>query len=218
VPTGPGRWTGTNPVFANAPGWKPLVLSSANELHPAPPPAHDSPQTLAELAELRTPPPFVNQAKAFAWQTPEGNLTWFFNEVTKKLFEHRLDTNAPRSARAYALMAAATWDQIICSHEAKMTYWRIRPSQLDPTLPLLFPPPNHPSYPANHGVSAVRAHVLGYLFPRDAEYYRQIGEEIGRSRMWAGIHYRSDVEAGWEMARRLFEKIRARAESDGSSQ
>ena len=54
--------------------------------------------------------------------------------------------------------------------------------------------------------------------PREAEYYRQLGQEIGDSRMWAGIHYRSDIEAGWEMARKLFEKVRAYAESDGSQQ
>jgi len=218
VPTGPGRWIGANPVFANAPGWRPFILSSASELRSVPPPAHDSPQTQAELAELKVIHPFLNQAKAFAWQTPEGNLTWPLNEITKRLFEYRLDSNAPRAARAYALMGVTTWDQIICSHESKMTYWRIRPSQQDSTVPLLFPPPNHPSYPANHAVTMVRAHLLGYLFPREAEYYRQLGEEIGNSRMWAGIHYRSDVEAGWEMAARLFAKVRAYAEADGSQQ
>jgi membrane-associated phospholipid phosphatase len=217
-PTGPGMWIGTNPVFATAPGWKPFVLSSPSELRPGPPPAHDSPRTLAELAELKNMQPFLNNAKAMFWQTPEGNLTWFFDEVTKRLFEYRLDTNPPRAARAYALMAAATWDMLICSLDAKMTYWRIRPSQLDPAVPLLFPPPGHPSYPANHGLSSVRANLLGYLFPREAEHYRRIGEEIGLSRMWAGIHYRSDVEAGWEMARKLLQKIIERAESDGSRQ
>ncbi|MGH9627591.1 MAG: vanadium-dependent haloperoxidase [Bryobacteraceae bacterium] len=216
VLTGPGMWTGTNPVFANAPGWRPFVLSSASELRPGPPPAHDSPETLAELAELKNTTPFLDKAKAMSWQTPEGNLTWFFNEVTRRLFEYRLDTNAPRSARAYALMGVATWDQIIAGHDGKMTYWRIRPSQLDSTVPLLFPPPNHPSYPANHGISSVRAMLLGYLFPREAEHYRRLGQEIGHSRMWAGIHYRSDIEAGWEMASKLFQKIVARAESDGS--
>jgi membrane-associated phospholipid phosphatase len=218
VPTGPGRWVGMNPVFANAPGWKPFVLSSASELRPGPPPAHDSPETLAEIAELRNTHPFMLTARAMAWQTPEGNLTWFFDEVTKRLFEYRLDTNPPRAARAYALMAVASWDQLITSHDAKMTYWRIRPSQLDPTLTPLFPPPGHPSYPANHGLSAVRANLLGYLFPRETEYYRRIGQEIGLSRMWARIHYRSDIETGWEMADKLFQKIIARAESDGSRQ
>ena len=201
VPTGPGMWIGANPVFANAPGWKPFVLSSANEFRPGPPPAHDSPQTLAELAAMKTPQPFLNSAKAMFWQTPEGNITWFFDEVTKRLFEYRLDTNAPRAARAYALMAVTMWDQIITSHDAKMTYWRIRPSQLDPTVPLLFPPPGHPSYPANHALSAARMNLLGYLFPREAGHYRRLGEETGLSRIWAGIHYASDVETDTVMIR-----------------
>jgi membrane-associated phospholipid phosphatase len=219
VPTGPGMWIGGTPVFATAPGWKPRVLSSASELRPGPPPAHDSAQTRAELAELKSgAQPFFNNARAMFWQTPEGNLTWFFDEVTRKLFEYRVDTNPPRAARAYALMAAATQDMIISSTDAKMTYWRIRPSQLDPTVPLMFPPPGHPSYPANHALSAARANLLGYLFPREAEHYRRLGEEIGLSRMWAGIHYRSDIETGWEMSRRLLQKVIERAESDGSQQ
>lgn len=219
VPTGPGMWIGSNPVFANAPGWKPFVLSSASEFRPPPPPAHDSAQTMADLAEIKSgPPPFLNTARAMFWQTPEGNLYWFFNEVTKRLFEYRLDTNAPRAARAYALLAVTTWDQIITSHDAKMTYWRIRPSQLDTTVPLLFPPPNHPSYPANHALTAARANLLGYLFPREAEFYRSVGEETGLSRIWAGIHYRSDVVVGWEMARKLLQKVIERAESDGSKE
>jgi membrane-associated phospholipid phosphatase len=113
-------------------------------------------------------------------------------------------------------MGVTMWDMFIASHDAKMTYWRIRPSQLDSTVPLLFPPPNHPSFPANHALSWARANLLGYLFPQEAPYYRQVAEEIGLSRMWAGIHYRSDVETGWEMARRLLQKVVARAESDGS--
>jgi hypothetical protein len=219
APTGPGMWLGTTPVFANIPTWKPLVLSSASELRPGPPPAHDSAQTVRELAELKAgAQPFANNARAMFWQAPEGNLTWFFDEVTKRLFEYRLDTNPPRAARAYALMAATTQDMLISSHDAKMTYWRIRPSQLDPTVPLMFPPPAHPSYPANHALSASRANLLGYLFPREAEHYRRIGEEIGLSRMWAGIHYRSDIETGWEMGRKLLQKVVERAESDGSQQ
>jgi len=216
VPKGPGMWIGENPVFANAPGWKPFLLSSASEFRPGPPPAYDSAETVAELAELKRPQPFLNNARAMFWQTPEGNLTWFFDEVTKRLFETKLDSNPPRAARAYALLAAVTWDMLITSHDAKMTYWRIRPSQLDPSVPLLFPPPGHPSYPANHALTSARANLLGYLFPREAEYYRRIGEEIGLSRTWAGIHYRSDIEAGWEMARKLLRKAVERAESDGS--
>ena len=115
-------------------------------------------------------------------------------------------------------MAVTTWDQIIIGHDAKMTYWRIRPSQLDPTVPLLFAPPNHPSYPANHAITSARANLLGYLFPREADYYRRIGQEIGLSRNWAGVHYMSDIQTGWDMSRKLLQKVIERAESDGAGQ
>ena len=59
--------------------------------------------------------------------------------------------------------------------------------------------------------------LLGYLFPREADHYRRLGEETGLSRIWAGIHYVSDVETGWEMSPRLLQKILPRAESDGSA-
>jgi hypothetical protein len=35
---------------------------------------------------------------------------------------------------------------------------------------------------------------------------------------WAGVHYRSDVEVGWEMAQKLLQKVIARAKSDGSKE
>ena len=37
VPTGPGKWTGTNPVLPMAGTWKPWVLSSPGEFRPGPP-------------------------------------------------------------------------------------------------------------------------------------------------------------------------------------
>ena len=66
-------------------------------------------------------------------------------------------------------------------------------------------------------MTSVRTGVLAYLFPRNADYYRATGDEIGWSRMWAGIHYRSDIEAGFAMAQQVVRKIVERAESDGSA-
>jgi hypothetical protein len=53
VPDGPGPWQGTNPAEPLAGTWKPWVLASGSQLRPAPPPAHDSDQKLAELEEIR---------------------------------------------------------------------------------------------------------------------------------------------------------------------
>jgi membrane-associated phospholipid phosphatase len=81
----------------------------------------------------------------------------------------------------------------------------------------LFPTPNHPSYPAAHGCfSTAQAVILGHLFPRDAAAPAMLAEEAGESRVWAGIHYRSDIVSGAALGRAVAEKVIARARKDGS--
>jgi len=52
--------------------------------------------------------------------------------------------------------------------------------------------------------------VLGYLFPRDAEMFVALGERAAESRIWAGIHYRSDIVAGRQLAIAVAGKVIAR--------
>jgi len=79
------------------------------------------------------------------------------------------------------------------------------------------PTPNHPSYPAAHACSSIAvASVLGYLFPRDAEMFAALGEQAAESRIWAGIHYRSDIDAGRQLAVGVASKVIARAKQDGA--
>jgi membrane-associated phospholipid phosphatase len=81
----------------------------------------------------------------------------------------------------------------------------------------LFPTPNHPSYPAAHGcLSTATAAILGYLFPRDAVTLAALAEEANESRIWAGIHYRSDTVAGAALGRAVANKVIDRARKDGS--
>jgi hypothetical protein len=218
IPTGPGLWVGVNPGFVTAPMWKPWFLSSASEFRPGPPPAWDSAQRVAELNELKSMArSFNSNASAFFWQTSEGVHTWFFDTVGQKLFENKLERNTPRSARAYALLSLVQYDGMIASNDGKYTYWTIRPAQQDPALTTVFPSPNFPSYPSNHSLlSAARAEVLAYLFPDDAAYLRARGEDAGLSRLWAGIHFRSDHTVGAAMGRAIAAKLIAIARQDGS--
>jgi membrane-associated phospholipid phosphatase len=81
--------------------------------------------------------------------------------------------------------------------DAKYAYWYIRPPQADPLITVVFPVPNHPSYPSGHScASAAAATVLSYLFPDRAAEVSGWVEQASVSRMYAGIHYRFDVEAG----------------------
>ena len=96
--------------------------------------------------------------------------------------------------------------------DGKYTYLAIRPFQLDPEVKPLFPTPNHPSYPAAHGCfSMAQAGILGYLFPRDAAALAALAEEAAESRVWAGIHYRSDIVAGAALGRAVAAKVIGRA-------
>jgi membrane-associated phospholipid phosphatase len=219
VPTEPGHWTGSDPVLPLAGTWKTWALTSGSELRPGPPPAYDSPEEAADLAVLKDFPrtPKTN-ADALFWEYASGAVRnyWFWNEqANKKILEYRLDADPPRAARAYALESIASYDSGIACWDAKYAYWAIRPFQLDPTLKTVFPTPNHPSYPAAHGCfSSASAAALGSLFPRDADTLNAVADEAGQSRVWAGIHFPTDVRAGLALGRAVAAKVVERASSD----
>lgn len=218
IPQGPGYWVGTNPGNVSATNWKTFVLTSASEFRPPPPPAWDSAETVAQLAAVRDfPRTFTTNQRSFFWQSPEGIFTWWWDYLNRQLFEAKLDQNAPRSARAYALAGVCMFDAFTASQDGKFAYWYARPHMLDPRIVPLFPVPNFPSYPSNHSTfSANRAEVLAYLFPKDGDYIRSVGAEAGNSRIWAGIHFQFDNLAGNTLGRNIAQKCIAWAEQDGS--
>lgn len=218
VPTGPGRWNGINPMFPVAGTWKTWVLSSGSQFRSGPPAAHDSAQKAAELAELKNfPRTFDTNEKAFFAQTGDGIFAFWYRMASLWMFEDRVDNHAPRVARTYALMSIAHHDAMVACWDAKYAYWAIRPFQLDPEVKTLFPTPNHPSYPAAHGCgSGAIAAVMAHLFPREAEFITAKADDMAWSRLWAGIHYRSDIEAGLALGRAVGQLVIERAKSDGA--
>jgi membrane-associated phospholipid phosphatase len=221
VPTGPGKWTGTNPILPMAGTWKPWVLSSPGEFRPGPPITYDSPEKAAELAEIKSFPrtPQTNNEALF-WEAAVGGLRayqYWNDQLSRKTLEYRLDNNPPRAARAFMLPFVTLYDIGIACWEAKYTYWAIRPFQLDPDVKPVFATPNHPSYPAAHACASISAtRMLGYLFPRDADAFAALGERAAESRIWAGIHYRSDIVAGRQLAIAVVDKVIKRATQDGA--
>jgi hypothetical protein len=49
--------------------------------------------------------------------------------------------------------------------------------------------------------------VLETLFSAEAEAIHALADEAGNSRMWAGIHYPSDIEAGLALGRAVAAKV-----------
>jgi membrane-associated phospholipid phosphatase len=215
VPQGPGKWQGTNPIAPMAGTWKTWVLSRPDELRPPAPPAHDSEQIKADLRELKQFPrmPKTNH-RATYWEVFGGaraHALW--NDVARtKLLEHGAQFDAQAQARVLAAVNVALIDAGIACWDAKFTYWYIRPPQLDPELKTVVPPPNHPSYPAAHGCfSTAAATVLAAVFPRDVDRLSAQGREAAEARVWAGIHYRTDIEAGQTLGRQVAERVLSRS-------
>jgi hypothetical protein len=217
VPTGPGVWVGVNPASPLAGTWKSWVLSSGDQFRTAPPPAFDSPQKLAELAEIKNfARNFDTNAAAFFWQAQPG-IQVFIDLANRKISEYHLDGNAPRVARIFAGLSASNFDATIACWDSKYTYWAARPSMLDTTIVPLFPNPNHPSYPSAHACnSGANGRILGYFFPQDATFFTAEANLAAESRVWAGIHFRSDIVAGLALGRSVADLVIERLSNDGS--
>jgi membrane-associated phospholipid phosphatase len=223
VPSGPCRWTGTNPGNITGANWRPLLLSSPSEFRPEPPPGCDSPSVQAELQEVKNYPRALTtanlntNARALYWQTPEGIFPWAYLQLNQWVLEEKMEREPARAARAYALLGAAGYDAFTASQDGKFAYWYPRPAQLDPAIAPLFPAPNFPSYPSNHSTfSTARSEVLAHLFPHRADAIRALGKEAGDSRIWAGIHFEMDNRAGVKLGHDVARKFITWAENDGA--
>jgi hypothetical protein len=67
----------------------------------------------------RLPAAFLTNQRAMYWQSPQGLNTWPYDYANKWIFEDKLDQNAPRVARIYALLASAFYDAFIASQDGK---------------------------------------------------------------------------------------------------
>jgi hypothetical protein len=208
VPTGPGYWIqpqGVEPIAVTASSWKPWMMTSSSQFRSAPPPAFGSPEFKAGLDELKrinislSP---TERATAVWWGTMSAG---HWQRVAHDLIA-RDKLSTPRAARILSFLNAALQDASIACFEAKYTYWTIRPYQADPTILPLIAEPSHPSYPAGAGCAwGAAGEVLAYYFPQDAARLHTMQQEAVTSRIFAGIHFRFDLEAGMEIARRVTE-------------
>jgi hypothetical protein len=138
------------------------------------------------------------------WAMGTGTLiAGFWNSTASELIErHRLGER--EAAHALALMNTAAMDGLIACADGKFTYWLLRPSQAEPAISPAIGLPNFPAYPSNHACfSGATAYVLASLFPDDRQRLRGMAFDAGISRVFGGIHYRFDSDAGLEIARKV---------------
>lgn len=214
VPTGPGIWfSSTPPVGATLGQAKTYFVTSGSQFRPVPHPAFGSAAFQDALAEVRRFSDTRTQEQdsiAKYWALPNGTFTplgWWNQEAGRLIIQYKLTER--RSAHLFALQQMVAYDALVSSHEAKYTYWLLRPTMADPAITLSIGLPNFPSYPSNHAaISAGMAAILGMEFISEKTRLAQLADEAMLSRVYGGIHYRFDGTAGLLLGRRVAEWAR----------
>src|SRR5437867_3210500 len=228
VPVGPGVWFSSAkppqpPVNAQLPGMHPFFLRSADQFRPAPPPQFGSPPYLAALAEVRniSDTRTAEQANiALFWAKGAGTSTisGFWNVMAAGWIEES-GLREREATHVFALLDAAMMDAAIGCFDAKVTYWFIRPPQADPAIKLIpaIGLPNHPSYPSAHSCfSGAAVETLSAFFPAKTDSLNAMVTEAGLARIYAGIHYRFDVDVGQQLGRQVARFVGEVDQSRGS--
>lgn len=190
-------------------------------LRPGPPPSTGSPQMQQELAEVYQIVENHSAAQlsiVHFWADGAGTYTppGHWNAIAAEDFIHE-NWSEVRWARNMALLNMSLMDAAIVCWNTKYYYYNPRPSQLNPAIKTLTGVPNFPSYVSGHSTfSGAAAAVLGHILPARAAAYQAMAQEASLSRLYGGIHYRSDCEAGLETGKKVGDFAIARALTDGA--
>jgi PAP2 superfamily len=192
---------------------RPFFLSSGSEFRAPPPPALGSQTFLNAVIEVRK----VSDSRtteqlriAQYWEMVTGSfMPGFWNQTALEAADAHHLTQA-ETTQVLALVHMAWVDAFIACADSKYVYWVQRPTQVDPEIRLAIGLPNHPSYPSNHACTAsTTGRVLDGLFPDQGGRYLALAQQAAMSRLYGGIHYQFDIDAGIEIGRELAAKVLA---------
>ncbi len=158
----------------------------------SPPPCDTCAETKAELDELKAlQHDRTEEQSKHARDDYEVSVARYLTGADVKFDADALAKCKPIFDRLSQMTKAA-------ADHAKNTFCRHRPFELpDNGLTPLDAGKLSPSYPSGHTTfgTAVGA-VLGQMVPEKRDVFYARSADYGHSRMVAGVHYRSDVEAG----------------------
>ncbi len=220
----------TPAFFAHWANVTPFVMKSSAQFRPVPPPAINSAQAVADLKEVKsigaeksvTRTAEQSEIARFWYE----NSTQGWNRIAREVAIAQ-ELNVVENARLFALVNLAMADGFIGGFEAKYhyNYWRpataIRETGDSSWINYLWTPPV-PDYPSTHMVlGTAAAAVLERFFGTDfvnftmtsgAPYpgitrkfwsFSEAARENGASRVLAGIHFSTAVNAGYLQGSRI---------------
>jgi hypothetical protein len=208
------------PLFSQVKGF---LCDSATivSLRPGPPPQTGSDQMKTETEEVYG---FVKNASRSNMQivqfwadgagtyTPPGH----WNAIAAGDFVTQ-NYSEVRWARNMALVNMALMDAGIACWDTKYHYFNPRPTQLNGAIKTLTGIPNFPSYISGHATfSGAASTILAHILPARGSVYTALAQQASMSRLFAGIHYRTDCEVGLTVGQQVGNFAIQRATKDGA--
>jgi hypothetical protein len=216
LPAGDDKWSSRQqppapPGGANFGAIRTFFLVTPADFRAPPPPPHGSEAFRAQLKHVREVSDTRTSTQlrvAQYWENLTGSFAaGAWNAVARSAMAAR-GYDEGETARTLAMMHMVAFDAVLACHDSKYAYWVPRPTQADPQITLPIGVPNFPSYPSNHAcISGAIGHLLDAVIPDTQGMYEAMGRQAGDSRIYAGIHYQMDLDAGYDIAR----KVAARA-------
>jgi hypothetical protein len=203
IKSGPGYWKGKEPFVGwNTSSWMPWFISSSSVFRLPPPPPLSDPIWKEQLAKVKEASQNLTEEQKkiiYYWAgelKEDGYATGDWYQIAMSYMQKK---NVPleKMLLVRSVLAMALEDASIACFDSKYAYFMLRPSMQDSSIKPFIEIPNHPSYPAGHStISGAAATVLSYFFPENAAEWKRAANEAGLSRIWAGIHYPLDIQAG----------------------
>jgi len=194
---------------------------TAVSLRAGPPPSTASEQMkkeTAEIYELSKNPTREQIRIAHFWAdgintaTPPGH----WNAIAASDFIGKSFSEV-RWGRNLALLNMALMDAAIVCWDTKYLYYNPRPSQMDPRIKTVTGVPNFPAYISGHSTfSGAAAEILSYINPKKAPTYAAMAQEASLSRLYGGIHFRSDCDEGLITGKKIGVYAVNRGKTDGA--
>lgn len=188
------------PGFGKVKPWM-FTTEQMISFRPAPPPSTKSEQMKKEIEEVKWYAKNMTRerlrivhfwADGVGTHSPPGH----WNAIAADLVI-KAKMSEVRAARIFALTNMSLMDAAIACWDVKNFYFNPRPSQLDPSIKTGTGVPNFPAYTSGHSTfSSTAATVLSYLFPNESQKLQNMALEASISRLYGGIHYRSDCKMG----------------------